>query len=67
MTGHQRSRLEAWIAAERAAGRLRTQTVYGVACAATKALGFAVDHRDAATAWNSVLAAERRAKGAVPA
>jgi len=59
VTHRERARLDAWVAAERAAGRLRTQTVYGLASAATSALGFAVTSEAAAASWNLAMAADR--------
>lgn len=64
MTHRDRAKLDAWVAAERAAGRLRTQTVYGLASAARAALGFDVDSQAAADAWNRARAAERIPRGA---
>lgn len=57
MTQAQRRRLEEWFAAERAAGRLRTESVFGAAGAASAALGFTVTSEDAGQAWK---AAKRR-------
>jgi len=55
VTQAQRRRLEEWFAAKRAAGRLRTQSVFGAAGAASAALGFVVTSEQAGQAWRAAM------------